>query len=111
MIFTGKVLEDSLLHPGQLKTSGMDAVIALSEENARFAGMLGYTGRLAEGMAADFAVFDEDPLSAKTAEAFNALRASKTVLAGKIVYDAAKDSPQALSARFTEQLGLIAEEL
>ena len=111
MIFTGRVSEDSLLHPGQLKTSGLDAVVALSEDNARIAGISGFTGRLAEGMAADFAVFDEDPLAAKTAEAFTALRASKTILAGKVVYDASKDTPQSLSALFSEQLGLIAEEL
>ena len=111
MIFTGKVQEGSLSHPGELKTSGMDAVIAMTEENARFIGAQGTVGRIAEGMAADFAVFSSDPREASTAEAFKALRAVKTVIGGEIVFDAGKDDPLSWASQLSESLSGIAQEL
>ncbi|MBQ4371714.1 MAG: amidohydrolase family protein [Firmicutes bacterium] len=111
MIFTGKVQEGSLSHPGELKTSGMDAVVAMTEDNARFIGAQGLIGRIAEGMAADFALFGSDPRLANTAEAFKALKAKRTIIGGETVFDAGTDSPEAWAAALSESLSGIADEL
>ena len=85
-LYTGDVFEAPLTGALPLAGSGEQMLTLRTEEAAKRLGQLSL-GTLTEGKSADFAVFSEDPYQISTAEAFEALRADLTVLAGRTVYD------------------------
>lgn len=107
-MFTGDVLEEPLGGMA-LSGSGMDMLIARTESAAARIGAMDL-GSLQEGKSADFAVFKQDPASLSTAEAFSALEAELTVLAGKTVYESGKSDPKEWAAELSEAMSSVFAE-
>jgi len=68
-----------------------EAVDMLTIDAALMLGIGNEYGSIDKGKHADFAVFEENPLEAKTLDEFKNIRASMTILDGAVVYDAEGD--------------------
>lgn len=60
-------------------------------------------GSIEKGKRADFVIFDENPLEAKTLSEFKKLRSVMTIVGGTVVYDAEEDDISQWFAMLTEQ--------
>ena len=66
-------------------------------------GISNESGSIEKGKHADFAIFDENPLEAKTLDDFKKIRAVMTVIGGAVVYDANDDDISEWHSMLTEQ--------
>lgn len=60
-------------------------------------------GSIEKGKRADFVIFDENPLEAKTLSEFKKLRSVMTIVGGTIVYDAEEDDMSKWFSMLTQQ--------
>ena len=80
-----------------------EAVDMLTIDAAVQLGIGGEYGSIEKGKHADFVIFDENPLDAKTLSEFKKLRSVMTIVGGTVVYDAEEDDMSQWFAMLTEQ--------
>lgn len=80
-----------------------EAVDLLTIEAAHKLGIQDGFGSIEAGKHADFVIFDENPLDAKTLLDFKKLQSSMTIIDGKVVYDAQEDDMSQWFAMLTTQ--------
>ena len=68
-----------------------EAVEMLTINAALQLGISDDFGSIEKGKKADFAVFEENPLEAPSLQAFKKLSSARTIVGGKVVYDAEED--------------------
>ncbi len=105
-IYTGDAFEFAL--KGERKyepAKSEDRIYELTAKAAEILGQAGNMGTLSEGMYADLAVFDEDPMVSLPEEAY------MTIVGGSVVYEKGKDSAAGWAAELIEALNNETEEL
>jgi predicted amidohydrolase YtcJ len=80
-----------------------EAVDMLTINAALQLGISDEYGSIERGKRADFVIFDENPLDAKTLSEFKKLRSVMTIIGGTVVYDAEEDDMSQWFAMLTEQ--------
>ncbi len=102
-IYTGavRIVCRGRLLPGDDSLSPAEV---LSSQAASIINASGFTGSLAEGLAADFAVFDEDCTLFTGARAPEAGSAAMCFVAGEKVYDRSEDTPLLWAQKAAELL-------
>jgi predicted amidohydrolase YtcJ len=80
-----------------------EAVDLLTIDAAHKLGIYDSFGSIEAGKHADFVIFDENPLDAKTLMEFKKLQAAMTIIDGNVVYDAKEDDMSQWFAMLTTQ--------